>query len=48
MEEDGRINVTVHQVVYDMEGKLLIDQMIHHIYSIEDGLVRTMEIKNAE
>jgi hypothetical protein len=30
-EEDGRINVTVHQVVHDIDGKLLIDQIIHHI-----------------
>jgi hypothetical protein len=45
-EDDGRINVTVHQVVHDRQGHLLGDQMIHHIYTIEDGLVRTMEIKN--
>jgi len=48
MENDGRINVTVHQVVHDMEGKLLLDKMIHHIYTIEDGLIRTMEIKEAD
>src|ERR1044072_3820876 len=29
LENNGRINVTVHQVVRDMEGKLLVDQMIH-------------------
>jgi len=45
-QKDGRINVTVHQVVHDMEGKLLVDQLIHHIYSIEDGLIKSMEIKN--
>src|SRR5678816_2895975 len=39
-EDDGRINVTVHQVVHDKQGNLLNDQMIHHIYTIEDGLVR--------
>ena len=46
--EDGRIDVTVHQVVHDMEGKLLIDQIIHHIYTIENGLIKTMEIKNRD
>ncbi|MEP6595486.1 MAG: nuclear transport factor 2 family protein [Ginsengibacter sp.] len=46
LEEDGRINVTVHQVVHDIEGKLLVDQMIHHIYTIEGGLIKNMEIKN--
>jgi hypothetical protein len=48
MEEDGRINVAVHQVVYDMDGKLLIDQMIHHIFTIENGLIRNMEIKTKD
>jgi hypothetical protein len=47
-QKDGRINVTVHQVVHDMDGKLLVDQLIHHIYSIEDGLIKSMEIKNEE
>lgn len=44
-EKDGRINVTVHQVVHDLTGKLLADETVHHIYKIEDGLVRSMEIK---
>ena len=47
LEEDGRINVTVHQVVHDTNGKLLVDQMIHHIYTIANGLISSMEIKNA-
>lgn len=46
-DEDGRINVTVHQVVHDLEGNLLIDETVHHIYRIEDGLVSSMEIKKA-
>src|SRR6266487_2911471 len=44
-EADGRINVMVHQVVRDMDGKLLADQLIHHIYTIENGLIKTMEIQ---
>ena len=44
-DKDGRINVTVHQVVHDLTGKLLVDEAVHHIYKIEDGLVRSMEIK---
>ena len=43
-EEKGRINVTVHQVVHDLNGNLLIDQVIHHIYTIQDGLIKSMEI----
>ncbi len=44
-EEDGRINVTVHQVLHDMDGNLLIDQIIHHIYTIEKDLIKTMDIQ---
>ena len=44
-EKDGRIDLTVHQVVHDVEGNLLIDQIIHHVYTFEDGLIRAMEIQ---
>jgi ketosteroid isomerase-like protein len=44
-EEDGRINVTVHQVVHDIEGNLLVNQIIHHVYTFEDGLIKAMEIQ---
>ena len=47
-ETDGRIDVTVHQVVHNVEGKLLIDQIIHHVYTFEDDLVKSMEIKKAD
>jgi hypothetical protein len=46
-ENDGRMNVTVHQVVHDINGNLLVDQMIHHIYTFEDGLIKTMEIQKS-
>ena len=46
LENDGRINVTVHQVVHDMNGKLLLDQIIQHVYTFEDGLVISMEIRH--
>lgn len=44
-KKDGRIDLTVHQVVHDVEGNLLIDQIIHHVYTFEDGLIKTMEIQ---
>jgi len=44
-QEDGRINLTVHQVVHDIEGNLLVDQIIHHVYTFEDGLIKAMEIQ---
>jgi len=47
-EPDGSIVVTVHQVVHDMEGKLLSDSMVEHVYTLEDGLIRKMDIRSQE
>ena len=44
-EADGRIAVTVHQVVRELSGKVLVDQLIEHVYRVEDGLIRSMEIR---
>lgn len=40
----GRVVVSVHQVVRDLGGKVLQDRMVEHIYSLENGLIRCMEI----
>lgn len=42
--ESGRTIVTVHQVVRDLAGKLLVDQRVEHTYLIQDGLIRSMDI----
>jgi ketosteroid isomerase-like protein len=42
---DGRIVVDVHQVVHDKSGKLVVDQMVRHVYEIRDGLIQSMEIR---
>jgi hypothetical protein len=43
-DETGRTVVTVHQVVRDLSGNVISDGMVKHIYLIEDGLIRSMEI----
>jgi nuclear transport factor 2 (NTF2) superfamily protein len=43
--EQDRIVVDVHQVVHDISGKLLLDRMVEHVYSIESGLIRNMQIR---
>jgi ketosteroid isomerase-like protein len=43
---DGRVAVTVHQVVRELDGTLLIDTMLHHIYRLRDGLIEHMEIQS--
>lgn len=46
-EEDGRISLQVHQVVRDLEGKILVDGTVEHVYRIEEGLIRSMDIREA-
>jgi hypothetical protein len=45
IDEAGRIIVDVHAVIRDREGKLLADENIRHVYAMESGLVRSMEIR---
>jgi len=41
---DGSIEVTVHQVVWDLGGSLLSNAPVTHTYSFRDGLVAAMVI----
>lgn len=43
--EDGRIKVTVHRLVKDLSGSIVLDEIVNHIYRIEDGLITSMEIQ---
>ena len=45
--EDGRIEVEVHQVVKDLTGNLLLDGTVQHIYTIENKLIKNMEIQKS-
>jgi hypothetical protein len=44
-DENGQIVVDVYQVVRDLDGNLLVDQMVQHVYTFEDDLIRRMDIK---
>ncbi len=44
---DGSTAVEVHQVVKDLEGKLLLDETVRHVFHIEDGYVTRFDIENA-
>jgi ketosteroid isomerase-like protein len=37
--------VEVHQVVRDLAGKILMDQVVQHVYRIRDGLIERMDIR---
>ena len=43
----GQITVHVHQVVRDLDGNLVSDGHVQHVYSFRDGLVSQMEIHEA-
>jgi ketosteroid isomerase-like protein len=46
--EDGRVIVDVRQVVRALDGELLSDGLVQHVYTFRDGLVTHMEIREAK
>ncbi len=43
-----RVVVDVHQVVRDLAGSVVVDQMVQHVYSIRDGLIERMDIRQVD
>jgi hypothetical protein len=41
---DGRVAVAVQQTVRDLEGGLLSEGLVTHVYTLRDGLVARMDI----
>jgi ketosteroid isomerase-like protein len=41
---DGRVAVTVHQRVRALDGTLLADREVTHVYAFRDGLVVRMDV----
>ena len=37
--------VVVHQIIKDLTGKILSDEIVKHIYQFENGLIKSMEIE---
>ena len=44
---DGTIAVDVRQVVHDLEGKLLLDEPVRHVFRIAHDLITRFDIENA-
>ena len=44
-ESDGRVVVDVHQRVGDLAGNVFKDAFVQHIYQVENGLIKSMEIR---
>ncbi len=47
-DDSNRTVVDVHTVIRDKDGNIIADQIIQHIYVIEEGLIRSMEIRKPE
>jgi ketosteroid isomerase-like protein len=45
---NGEVIVDVHQVVRDLNGKLLADTKVGHVFRIENGLVKRFDIRQEE
>jgi SnoaL-like domain len=42
---DGELVVEVHQTVRDLQGNILADQMVGHIFQLERGLIKHFDIR---
>ena len=45
VDAQGRTIVTVHQIVRDRQGQLISDTMVDHVYTIEEHLIRRMDVR---
>jgi hypothetical protein len=45
---DGEVVVEVHQVVRDLNGNLLADKTVGHVFRIENGLIQRFDIQDSE
>jgi len=46
--EAGRIHVKVHQLVKNLKGDVLSDQLVTHVFSVTDGLMTRMDIHESK
>ncbi|MEC3880174.1 nuclear transport factor 2 family protein [Parapedobacter sp. 10938] len=43
--QDGTLEIMVHQIVKDLAGNLMFDGRVKHMYTLQDGLLRRMDIE---
>lgn len=46
--EAGKTDVKVHQLVKNLKGDILSDTELWHVYTIANGLIERMDIKDGE
>ena len=42
---DGRLEVSVQQVVHDKQGALVFEGAVKHVYSLHEGLLQQMDME---
>lgn len=47
LEPDGRVALEVYQIVRDLQGQILVDRAIDHVYTIDRGKIKSMEIRES-
>ena len=47
-DEAGRTDVKVHQLVKDLQGNVLSDNEVWHVYRIANGLIERLDIKGSQ
>jgi hypothetical protein len=43
--QNGTFEITVHQIVKDLQDNLIFDETVKHIYTLQDGLLQRMDIE---
>ena len=46
--EEGKTDVKVHQLVMSLGGDVLSDSEVWHVYTIANGLIERMDLKESE
>lgn len=45
LDETGQTVVDVHQIVCDLDGNVIVDQNVQHVYAIEQGLIKRIDVQ---
>lgn len=43
--ENGKLEIEVHQVAKNLDGEIIFDDILKHIYTFENNLIKSMEIE---
>jgi hypothetical protein len=46
INENGHVVAHVRQVIRDLDENIISDEMVQHVYNIENGLIKNMHIEN--